>query len=360
MSSTHGGAQFEVLGDDLSRLELCGRVVPADVLDAWFDPAPGVLDVLRKYVAWSCRTSPPASPSGLEKRIALAEGVPSECVVIGAGSSELIYRALTRWLSASSRAFVLDPTYSEYRHVCSHIVGCRVESDSSLTQLKGAYDLIVIVNPNNPTSELFSVNDIESTMMHLTPTGIVWVDEAYMPYVQQGRSAKLDAVSDPRILVCQSLSKSLALSGMRVAYLVAHPQTAVGLRSVAPPWIVGTATTLAVTAALEDAAYYLDRYSQTRDLRAGLAQELSRTAAGKVTEGAANWLCINLHVPAACVVDQCRRFGVFVRDGSGMFTSPPVGFVRVAVRSQSENRQITAAFAGSGLIRSETARARAR
>jgi histidinol-phosphate/aromatic aminotransferase/cobyric acid decarboxylase-like protein len=39
----HGGASFQAIGADLTHLERAGQVITADVLDAWFDPAPEVL-----------------------------------------------------------------------------------------------------------------------------------------------------------------------------------------------------------------------------------------------------------------------------------------------------------------------------
>ena len=91
----HGGASFDGIGtgfDDLSRRH---DVINADVLDAWFDPAPGVVIALREHLSWLIRTSPPVQASGMVSAIAAARGVPAECLVPGAGSSDLIYRAFS-------------------------------------------------------------------------------------------------------------------------------------------------------------------------------------------------------------------------------------------------------------------------
>ena len=50
-----------------------------------------------------------------------------ECLVPGAGSSDLIYRALLEWLTPGSRVLLLDPTYGEYAHVTERVIGCRVD-----------------------------------------------------------------------------------------------------------------------------------------------------------------------------------------------------------------------------------------
>ena len=113
------GEQF----DDLSRRH---RIISADVLDAWFPPAPGVLDALREHLPWLVRTSPPTQCAGMLQAIGSARGLDVDGLVPAAGSSALIFLAFPRWLSPSSRALVLDPSYGEYAHVLERVVGCRV------------------------------------------------------------------------------------------------------------------------------------------------------------------------------------------------------------------------------------------
>ena len=46
----HGGASFEAIGADFGRLARVQEVISADVLDAWFPPAPAVLARLREFL----------------------------------------------------------------------------------------------------------------------------------------------------------------------------------------------------------------------------------------------------------------------------------------------------------------------
>ena len=52
----HGGAFFEAIGEEFDRLERKDQVINADVLDAWFDPAPRVVEALREDLPWILRT----------------------------------------------------------------------------------------------------------------------------------------------------------------------------------------------------------------------------------------------------------------------------------------------------------------
>src|SRR5262247_2911816 len=92
----HGGAFFEAVGEEFDALERLSTVISADVLDAWFPPAPAVTDAIQKHLPLLLRTSPPTSCAGLVCAIARARGVEPANILAGGGSSDLIFLALTR------------------------------------------------------------------------------------------------------------------------------------------------------------------------------------------------------------------------------------------------------------------------
>lgn len=68
----HGGAFFEAVGTEFEDLNKRKNIINADVLDAWFDPAPQLIKELQNHLAWICKTSPPTDCSGMAKGIAFA------------------------------------------------------------------------------------------------------------------------------------------------------------------------------------------------------------------------------------------------------------------------------------------------
>jgi hypothetical protein len=123
----HGGAFFEAIGEGFETLERRRSIINADVLDAWFPPAPAVLAELRRHLGWLARTSPPTAARGMLEAIARARGVEPGCLLPGAGSSALIFLAFRGWLRRGSRVLLLEPTYGEYAHVLEDVIGCRVD-----------------------------------------------------------------------------------------------------------------------------------------------------------------------------------------------------------------------------------------
>jgi hypothetical protein len=95
----HGGAFFKAIGERFDSLGRKEVIINADVLDAWFAPALQVSAALKADLEWLLRTSPPTGCDGLVAHIARARGHKPGHLLPGAGSSDLIYRALPHWLS---------------------------------------------------------------------------------------------------------------------------------------------------------------------------------------------------------------------------------------------------------------------
>jgi histidinol-phosphate/aromatic aminotransferase/cobyric acid decarboxylase-like protein/N-acyl-L-homoserine lactone synthetase len=352
----HGGASFTAIGTDFRTLERRRRIVAADVLDAWFPPAPAVVEALRFDPEWLARTSPPADGSGLIAAISEARGLPAESLVLGSGSSDLIFRSFSHWLTPQSRVLLVDPGYGEYAHVTERVLSCQVDrfavrrsegwriDPDRLADAVSAhdYDLVVVVNPNNPTGRHAPSAELRAAVAASPRRTRWWIDEAYLGYVDLAESLADLAASDSRVVVCTSLSKMYALSGMRAAFLVAEPGTAADLRRRTPPWQVSLPAQLAAVAALGDPEYYRTCWGQTHALRRALGRELA-TLGLDVEEAVANFVTVLLPAAgpsAAAFVAECRTHGVYLRDLSPMSPAYEGRTVRIAVKSGEENVRI--------------------
>jgi histidinol-phosphate/aromatic aminotransferase/cobyric acid decarboxylase-like protein len=351
----HGGEFFGAVGEEFDSLERLETVISADVLDAWFPPAPTVVSTLQKYLPHLLQTSPPTGCDGLVRSIARVRGVPPESILAGAGSSDLIFLALRHWLTARSRVLVLDPTYGEYTHVLEQVIRCTVDRlhlerandyRLDLRQLEEClsheYDLVILVNPNTPTGAHVSRGELEPILARAPAGTRIWVDETYSEFVGPAESLERFAVSRPNVIICKSLSKVLALSGARVAYLCAGPQQLESLRSITPPWAVSLPAQVAAVKALAEPGYYAARYEETRALRHHLADGLNALG-WETVPGVANFILC--HLPeegpdAGTVITRCRERGLFLRDASTMGSRLGERTLRVAVKDAETNARM--------------------
>ena len=91
---------------------------------------------------------------------------------------------------------------------------------------------------NNPTGRHVERDDLARILCRLPADSRCWVDEAYVDYVGSDQSLEQFAASSTNVVVCKSLSKVYALSGMRAAYLVGGSHIVDALRVLTPPWAV--------------------------------------------------------------------------------------------------------------------------
>jgi histidinol-phosphate/aromatic aminotransferase/cobyric acid decarboxylase-like protein len=349
----HGGAFFDAIGTGFESLERRNCVVSADVLDAWFPPSPKVVDTMRTHLPWLMSTSPPTPSDGLRKAIARARKIDEENILTGAGSSDLIYLAFRQWLDSNSRVLVLDPMYGEYVHILENVIGCKVhrlmldreskyvvDLDELEAQTKLGYDLIVLVNPNNPSGQHIPRDMLAKVLAGVGSSTRVWVDEAYLEYVCASESLETFASRSENIIVCKSMSKVYALRGMRAAYLCASVHQLSALISITPPWSISLPAQVAGVRALEDQSYYEERYRETHVLREELVKGLRRIGIREIVPGTANFVMCQLeaeHPTAASVVEAGRQCGIFLRDVSSMGSAVGPRALRIALKSEETN-----------------------
>ncbi len=209
-----------------------------------------------------------------------------------------------------------------------------------------------MVNPNNPTGRHLPSADLRSVVDAAPESTRWWVDEAYVGYVGLDESLAPLAATHERLVVCTSLSKMYALSGLRAAFLVAAPDAPPTCAGFTPPWQVKPA----------GAAGRHRRAARPRALPHPVAphprapHRAGRRARGparlEVEESVANFLTLTLPAGgpgAARFVHACRQDDVYLRDLSPMSAEYRGRTVRVAVRDVAENARIVAACAGRAL-----------
>ena len=352
----HGGAFFDAIGNEFDDLNKRKNIINADVLDAWFDPAPQLIKEVENHLSWICKTSPPTDCSGMANGIAKARELKPDNVLPGSGSSDLIFLAFREWLSPESRVLILDPTYGEYIHVLENIIGCQIDRinllkatnyvlnlEDLLNLAKNSYDLIVIVNPNSPTGQHVPSEKLEHVLKQIPNSTRIWIDETYIEYCGKDQSLEKFAIGTSNVIICKSMSKVYALSGLRAAYLCASPFQLEKLRSISPPWAVSLPSQIAAIIALKEDHYYQKCYEQTHILREEFSKELLKFTPLEVLQSKANFILCYLpeNGPyAASIVSKCKEMNLYLRDVSNMGNNFNKHTIRIAIKDQETNQRM--------------------
>ncbi|MES2554795.1 MAG: histidinol-phosphate transaminase [Bacteroidota bacterium] len=183
----------------------------------------------------------------LKEQLSKLKNVPAENLFIGNGSDEvldLILRLTCR--PFQDRVAFFDPSYGMYE-VLARINGLstkripldeRFETDwTKLNESIVGTRVLIICNPNNPTGNLFSRENLSSVLG--TYSGVVVIDEAYIDFSDQPSMSEL--VNDfPNLIVVQTLSKAYGMAGLRIGMAIANTEWISALNTIKPPYNVSS------------------------------------------------------------------------------------------------------------------------
>ena len=202
-------------------------------------------------------------------------------------------------------------------------------------------DLVFIGNPTNPTSV---AHPREALLQLVRPGRIVVVDEAFadcLPGEPQSVAAEADLSG---LVVIRSLTKTWALAGLRVGYLLAAPELVRLLATAQPPWPVSSPALAACVATASEAAAG-EVAAWARGLAGERAHLLSRLEGidGVRTVPAAAASFALLDTGIGDVRTRLHSHGFAVRRGE-TFPGLGPGWIRVAVRDAETSDRFAAAL----------------
>ncbi len=289
----------------------------------------------------------------LRRDLAAYHGFSYEEVLVGNGSTELIYLVVRALKPA--RALIVAPAFSEYQEALEvarvpyefHLTSeARHFTLERLPEAPGA-ELVFLANPASPSGALLGPERLLPWLEAWEAAGVfVALDEAFIDFVEEA-SVKTYLRRFPRLIILRSFTKFFAIPGLRLGYLLATPKLITGLAAIQEPWSVNTLAQAAGRACLKDRDYMAHTRSLVAEERRHLFEGLQAVPGLTPFPGAANYLLVKLTLPswtARRLRDRLLSRGIIIRDASN-FRGLDEHYFRVAVRRRDDNDRLLAALA---------------
>ncbi len=249
----------------------------------------------------------PQDEDGLEEAAKGYYGTSQALPVAGSQSSiHLLPRLRER-----SRVAILDPGYSEHAHAWRKH-GHEVVSvpESGILDLAESAQVVVVINPNNPTGKLFSRQELLAAHGKLAGRG-GWliVDEAFMdatPDCSLSRDCPLEG-----LIVLRSVGKFFGLAGARVGFVLAEENILDALKEEMGPWAIAAPSRHAARLALKDRSWQENARLALQPRSRSLAQVLE--SGGLQVCGGTPLFQWVLCAEAPRLFDVLARQGILVR-----------------------------------------------
>jgi histidinol-phosphate/aromatic aminotransferase/cobyric acid decarboxylase-like protein/choline kinase len=286
----------------------------------------------------------------LDRKLAYFLRCQPEHVHLLNGASQLS-PILRSWFR-SEQVLLPDPTFGEYRRMFPEAPTYRDAGTVELGEVEeraAAADLVVIVNPNNPTGTTVPTEAIQALVARL-PDKLVLVDESFIEFSGQPSLIPWAEVTGARnLVVLKSLSKSLGVPGLRLGYVFSVDHE-LGDRVLdeLPVWNVNSLAEHLLEILLKHRDDLEASIRQTVADRARFAGQLAALdVVERVYPSGADFLLVALSIgaePARRLADELlEQENLYVKDVSSKFGDGRV-YWRLAVRTPGDNDRLCTAL----------------
>ena len=173
----------------------------------------------------------------LKKIIAAKEGVDFNYILLGAGSGELLCQTGIAYGLQGGRVLSAYPTFPLLMNYAQSMKAAwdKVDLNDKLEHnyealaaaIKSDTKLVFSCNPNNPTGTVVNDSIVKSFCEEVSKKTLVYADEAYLEFLEPGQQKSMVGLvqNNPNIVVSKTFSKIYGLAGLRIGYVVGHPDT---------------------------------------------------------------------------------------------------------------------------------------
>lgn len=351
-------------GSDLEQIEAIYHIKKEDIISFSANINPlGISGKLRSSLSQqldAISSYPDREYKDLRRCMAAYAGTQMEHVIVGNGSTELISLFIQTY--GPKKAMILGPTYSEYEREISLAGGTtlyyplreergfQMDAEDLCSSLNDSLDLLVLCNPNNPTSTAIARQDMRKILDACLQYGIfVMVDETYVEFTSE--EDKISSVPLTHyynnLIILRGTSKFFAAPGLRLGYAITGNQDL--LRKIVTrqnPWSISSLAEIAGKLMFQDQDYIRKTRELIQGERSRLYQLLQGWDTVTVYPPMANFMLVKLkkeQVDADLLFDHCIRQGLMIRNCS---TFPFLNnqFIRFCFMLPEQNDRLMKAF----------------
>jgi L-threonine-O-3-phosphate decarboxylase len=304
-------------------------------------------------------TYPDSNSNELRQAIAdHFDGLSKTNVIVGNGSTELMYLFAEAFMKKGDTAVIPAPTFGEYESAVRKTgetpkfvkldKNFNVDADVFAREMVGA-KIVFLCNPNNPTSILIPTETLKGIIEEaLAQDSLVFLDEDFLEFVENEKALSMinKIKAYPNLFILRSFTKIFGLTGLRVGYGIASEEIINVLLCAKIPWNVNCLAQAAAVAALKDEEHLRVTRELIKNEKAFLSTELEKIKSFKVFPPDANFFFIDIRksgLTAAELKNKLLRQGILIRDCTS-FRGLDEYFIRVAVKTRVENERLIEAL----------------
>jgi threonine-phosphate decarboxylase len=260
------------------------------------------------------------------------------------------------------KALVIGPTYSEYEREIflsggsAHYYPLKEELDFQV-EIEGLkkcltedIDMLVICNPNNPTSSVIPQKELRMILDHCKEKNIfVMIDETYVEFAESMEKITAIPLTEcyNNLLILRGISKFFSAPGLRLGYgICGNKDLMRRINDLKNPWTINILATFGAQAMFEDEDYIQNTKELISQERNKIYNELKQWKNIKVYRPGANFVLFKLlreDIDACTIFEELIQQKMLVRDASS-FPFLDARFLRFCFLMPKQNDMLLTAL----------------
>ncbi|MFN0162004.1 MAG: histidinol-phosphate transaminase [Burkholderiales bacterium] len=294
---------------------------------------------------------PDGASYDLRAALAAKWGVAMDAVTVGNGSNDLLDYLAMAYLAPGVSAVYSQHCFAVYpiTVLARGAHGIKVPArdfgndlDAMARAIRADTRMVFLANPNNPTGTFSPYVAVRDFLQRVPKEVIVVLDEAYNDFLPHELRADTVAwlTEFPNLVLTRTFCKIYGLAGLRVGYMLAHPEVCDMVNRVRAPFNVNAIAQAAAIAALGDVEFVRRTFENNRAGMAQLTAGFDKLGLPYIPSYG-NFVTVD-------VGDGAAVFGALLK--RGVIVRPIVGYelprhVRVTIGLPQENARFLEALA---------------
>ena len=186
---------------------------------------------------------------------------------ITAGSGVSLFVSMAGTVNPGEEVVLLEPYFLDYSNIVEYVGarelgvaldekrGYRLDAETLNEKVTQKTKMIVLCNPNNPSGTVFTETELkEIADIAIDNDILILSDEVYREFLWDGRKhvsiASLPGMKE-RTIICSSFSKTFAMTGWRLGYVLADEAITKRLQKIPIGYRTNTFTQIAGVSAMK-------------------------------------------------------------------------------------------------------------
>ncbi|QXM05647.1 threonine-phosphate decarboxylase CobD [Crassaminicella indica] len=274
--------------------------------------------------------------------------IPREYITVGNGATEVIFSMISSL--KPKKSMLIAPTFGEYERALvragSNIqyYNLKEENDFAVEQdilkvIDESFDLVILCNPNNPTSQLIEKNIMVKILKHCRKNNVyLMLDEAFIDFVDEPKKETmlLYIKEYKNLFIIKALTKFYAIPGLRIGYgITSNCRLLKSMNDHKEPWTINSYAAMAGMV-LKDQIYINKSREWIISERKAFFNELKKINKIKVYKPNGNYILFKLLEHKTDLKEALLKNKILIRSCSN-YKNLDHSFYRIAIKDKKSN-----------------------